>query len=397
MRRLTLFIVALFSLVSASAQQSKTDESVEFRPHWDLQLQAGAAYTIGESSTIGKLTSPALYLSTNYRFHSAMGVRLGVGGWQGRGMVLLPQHDYAFKFMQLNADYKLDLTTLIGGYNHSRLVSVYAMAGAGLNYSFNNNEAALLASNAQMISELEYLWDSKLFIAGRFGVGVDFRVGERLLIGVEANANILSDRFNSKRAENVDWHTNLMAGISYSFGMKHRPSSKWIAEQEAMAAAELLRAEQEAEAQRQAREAEEQRLAAEEAERQRIEAEEQAAAEARRLAAERLKNISDNSDNANFIIGSAEISEAEAKRVRALAEWLVAHEGYRVSIVGYADRETGTAEGNMRLSERRARNVMSMLVDLGVDNERITMNFVGDTEQPFERAEDNRVVIFTLE
>lgn len=395
-KRLTLLIAALMCVLSVSAQQSKTDESVEFRPHWDLQLQGGVGYTIGESSSIGDLTSPALYLSTNYRFHPAMGVRFGLGGWQGRGVAVLTDSNYAFKFMQLNADYKLDLCTLFGGYNHRRVVGVYLMAGAGLNYGFNNKEAASIAANRPSYMEMEYLWDSKLFVAGRFGVGIDFRVGERVLLNLEANANVMSDKFNSKRADNADWQMNLLAGVSYSFGKKYRTSQKWVEEQEAIKAAELLRQQQEEEAKRKAAEEEAKRIA-EEQERQRLEAERLAKEEEARKAAEiRQANIKEYSEDIFFTIGSATIRKAEAEKVKELAQWLSEHADYDVYVIGYADRETGTEKGNLRLSQRRAVAVKDMLIKLGVEESRIDFGFVGDTEQPFKSAEKNRVVICTL-
>lgn len=395
-KRLTLLIAALMCVLSVSAQQSKTDESVEFRPHWDLQLQGGVGYTIGESSSIGDLTSPALYLSTNYRFHPAMGVRFGLGGWQGRGVAVLTDSNYAFKFMQLNADYKLDLCTLFGGYNHRRVVGVYLMAGAGLNYGFNNKEAASIAANSPSYMEMEYLWDSKLFVAGRFGVGIDFRVGERVLLNLEANANVMSDKFNSKRADNADWQMNLLAGVSYSFGKKYRTSQKWVEEQEAIKAAELLRQQQEEEAKRKAAEEEAKRIA-EEQERQRLEAERLAKEEEARKAAEiRQANIKEYSEDIFFTIGSATIRKAEAEKVKELAQWLSEHADYDVYVIGYADRETGTEKGNLRLSQRRAVAVRDMLIKLGVEESRIDFGFVGDTEQPFKSAEKNRVVICTL-
>lgn len=395
-KRLTLLIAALMCVLSVSAQQSKTDESVEFRPHWDLQLQGGVGYTIGESSSIGDLTSPALYLSTNYRFHPAMGVRFGLGGWQGRGVAVLTDSNYAFKFMQLNADYKLDLCTLFGGYNHRRVVGVYLMAGAGLNYGFNNKEAASIAANSPSYMEMEYLWDSKLFVAGRFGVGIDFRVGERVLLNLEANANVMSDKFNSKRADNADWQMNLLAGVSYSFGKKYRTSQKWVEEQEAIKAAELLRQQQEEEAKRKAAEEEAKRIA-EEQERQRLEAERLAKEEEARKAAEiRQANIKEYSEDIFFTIGSATIRKAEAEKVKQLAQWLSEHADYDVYVIGYADRETGTEKGNLRLSQRRAVAVKDMLIKLGVEESRIDFGFVGDKEQPFKSAEKNRVVICTL-
>ena len=62
-RILLVFVAAVLPLVM-SAQQSKTDETVEFRPHWSLQLQVGAAYTLGETS-FGDLVSPAVFVNAN--------------------------------------------------------------------------------------------------------------------------------------------------------------------------------------------------------------------------------------------------------------------------------------------------------------------------------------------
>ena len=388
-KRLTLLIVALMCVLSAHAQQSKTDESVEFRPHWDLQLQGGASYTVGESSKIGDLLSPALYLSTNYRFHHAMGVRFGLGGWQGRGYAVLADEGYAFNFLQLNADYKLDLCGVFGGYNHRRVVNPYLLAGVGFNYGFDNKQAnAIVAGDAGEVSKFSYLWDSKFFVAGRFGAGIDFRVGERVMLNLEANANVLSDKFNSKKAENVDWQLNLLAGVSYSFGKKHQVSQKWVEEQEAIKAAELLRQQQaEAEA---ARKAAEEKAA-------RLRAEQEAAAEAARQAEIRNNNIEENSEEIYFTIGSYYIRKAESEKITRLAKWLSENPDYRVSIVGYADKETGTSAGNLRLSERRAAAVKAALLKAGVEESRVDFGFFGDKEQPYENPSQNRVVICTLE
>jgi outer membrane protein OmpA-like peptidoglycan-associated protein len=389
-KKITLTLAAMLACVALYAQpQSKSDESVEFRPHWDLQLQGGVGHTIGET-TFGKLLSPAVVLSTNYRFHHAMGVRFGLGGWQGKGAVVSSvEQNYSFDFVQLNADYKLDLSALIGGYNHKRPVSVYALAGVGFNYGFNNKEAnAIAAGSPAWSTQLEYLWDKKAFVAGRLGLGIDFRVAERVALSLEANTNIMSDKFNSKRAENVDWQFNYLAGVSFSFGQKHQTSKVWLAEQEALRPAEEARiaAEKAAEEKRLAEEAEAKRLA-----------EEAAAAEAARLAAIRAKNIEENSENVFFTINSTYIRKAEQVKITRLAEWLKNNPDYTVAVVGYADKETGYAAGNMKLSERRAQNVKKALIAAGVEESRIEIGHKGDTVQPFEKNTDNRVVICALE
>ena len=397
MKKLALLIVAIACAFSVNAQQSKSDASVEFRPHWDLQLQGGVGYTIGETS-FGKLLSPSINLSTNYRFHHAMGVRFGLGGFQGKGAIVNPDEGYSFDFLQVNADYKLDLTSLIGGYNHKRPVAFYLLAGVGFNYGFNNDEAN--AIDAQLpgwaTDRFAYLWDKKAFVAGRFGLGADFRVGERVLLNLEANANVLSDHFNSKRAENADWQFNLLAGVTVAFGPKSQTSQAWVEEQEAIARAEKEREEREA---RLAEEkaAEEKRIAEEKAAEEKRIAEEKELEAKRLAAAVRAENIAAHSEDIFFTIGSSYIRKAELEKLNRIAEWLKANPDYRVDVVGYADKETGTATGNLKLSERRAQNVRKALIAAGVEEARIDMGHKGDTEQPFEKNHENRVVICTLE
>ena len=376
----------------ASAQQSKTDETLEFRPHWSLNVQGGVAHTRGESE-FSTLLSPAAQLSATYRFHHAMGVRFGFGGWQGKGAALLPEgyQGYAYQFAQLNADYILDLAGVFGGFNHKRVVSPYILAGVGAGYGFNNEQAAPYKD------QLEYYWDSKIFApVGRAGLGIDFRLGECVSLGVEGNTNILSDKFNSKKAENVDWQFNVLAGLSFRFGKNTRPSvayaEKVAAEAAAAAAAE---AAAKAEAERLAAEkAAAEKAAAEKAAREKAEAERRAAEKA---AAERAAKAAENSDNVFFTIGSTYIRKAEDAKLVKLAEWMKANPDFNVSLVGYADRETGTPKGNEKLSAARAKVVKDRLVKLGVEESRIMTAYKGDTVQPFAENAKNRVVMCTLE
>ena len=393
MKRLTMIAASLLLLGGvASAQQSKTDETLEFRPHWSLNVQGGVAHTRGGSG-FSPLLSPAAQLSATYRFHHAMGVRFGFGGWQGKGAALLPEgyQGYAYQFAQLNADYILDLAGVFGGFNHKRVVSPYLLAGVGAGYGFNNEQAAPYKD------QLEYYWDSKLFApVGRAGLGIDFRLGECVSLGLEGNTNILTDKFNSKKAGNVDWQFNVLAGLSFRFGKSPRPSAayaeKVAAEAAAAAAAE---AAARAEAERLAAEkAAAEKAAAEKAARERAEAEILAA---ERAAAERAAKAAENSDNVFFTIGSTYIRKAEDAKLVKLAERLKANSDFNVSLVGYADKETGTAKGNEKLSANRAKVVKERLVKLGVDESRIMTAYKGDTVQPFAENAKNRVVICTIE
>lgn len=409
-KKITLLFVAMCCSLSLFAQgsadgvkyrqQSKTDETVEFRPHWDLQLQGGAAYTLSESSSLVDYLSPAAYLSTTYKFHPAMGVRFGVGGWQAKGVVVIPEKDYKFNFVQAHADYKLDLNSLFGGFNHRRVCSVYLFAGIGYNYAFNNDDAVAIAANREAWSaELEYLWEnSRSSLVGRAGLGLDFRVGDYVSLNLEGNANALSDHFNSKRASHCDWQFNLLAGVSVRFGKNHQPSQAYAdrvaAEEAARLAAERMAAEAAAKER-----AEAERLAAEAAAAAEREANAKAAKELAELkrAIERNANISAHSNNVYFTIGSDKVREIEAAKVKALVKFLNENPDYRVAVVGYADKFTGNADINMALSEKRAAAVRKQLIEAGIDESRINSEFKGETGHFGENPDDNRVVICTLE
>lgn len=391
-------VVAVLLVLSgsvASAQQSKSDETLEFRPHWSIGVQGGAAYTLGETSEFGKLVSPAAALNFQWQFHHAFGLRLGLGGWQGKGAVVTPeQYIYPFRYGQFSADVVMDLTSLIGGFNHKRVCSAYAFAGVGAAYGFDNTAAA------PYMCELEYYWEQNFFVPGRFGLGVDFRLSDVVSLGIEGNTNIFSDEFNSKYEEKspVDWQFNLLAGLKFRLGSNTRPSQayadKVAAEEAAAAAAAAAAAKAAAEAERLAAE----RLAAEKAAAAKAAAEKAAAekAAAEKAAAERAALAAENSTDVTFTIGSTYIRKSEDAKIVALAEWLKANPDFTVALVGYADRETGTTKGNLELSKKRAAVVAARLVKLGVDENRINSDYKGDTVQPFQVNDKNRVVLCTV-
>ena len=374
-------LAAAMVCAAALAQQSKSDPSVEFRPQWSLQLQGGAAYTLGEAA-FGDLLSPAAFINAEYRFIPALSLRIGVGGWQGKGCQVVTNTIYSYKFGQGNIDLKLDLCNLFGGFNHKRVCNVYILGGVGGMYGFRNGANSVIPAP-------EYVWTRKLFVPGRMGTGIDFRLGNRISLGIEGNANVMSDRFNSKRAGNADWQFNLLAGLTVHFGKNHRASKAYLAAQEEAKAAEAAAAAAEAQ-----RIAEEKAKAEEEAAADR-EAAEKAEAQAR--AAAHAKAAQEHSDNIWFTIGSAKIRKEEAVKLEELAKWLVENPDFSVAVVGYADQETGNSNVNMQLSESRATNVKDVLMKNGVAESRIVTDHKGDTVQPFEKAQQNRVVICTVE
>ena len=399
MKRLFMIAVALLALGSAAnAQQSMSDESLEFRPHWSLGVQGGAGYTLGEAS-FAKLLSPAAQLSATYHFHHAFGVRAGISGWQGKGGLVVSEDIYRFKYGQLSADFTMDLASLISGFDHQRVFSPYLFAGIGGAYGFNNEEANALAT--QYGAAFPLIWDTKAFVVGRLGAGVDFWLTKAIALGIEGNANMFSDKLNSKECGKglaADWQFDLLAGVKFRLGDNTRPSAAYAAQvaaaEAAAAAAAALAAEKAAAEKAAAEKAAAEKAAAEKAAAEKAAAEKAAAEKA---AAEKAAVAAENSEDVFFTIDSYYIRPTEGKKLETLAAWMKENPDFTVTLVGYADKKTGTYEVNQRISERRANAVKDRLVKLGVPAERIMTFFKGDTVQPFAENAKNRVVICELE
>ena len=390
LKSLTLILAVALGAQAAFAQQSTTDPTVEFNPHWYGLLQGGASYTIGETA-FKDLISPAAALSFGYQFNPSLGLRFGATGYQGKGNVVTPLEVYKFNYAQGNVDLVLDLANLIA-YNHKRVFNPYLFAGAGVAYAFNNG-----ATNTAMYkaapSYFENWWDKNLITpVGRAGIGANIRLSDAVAFVLEANANILSDKFNSKKVGHPDYQFNALAGLKINFGKTTRPSAKYLADVAAAeAAAAALKAQQDAEraAKLAAEKAAAEKAAAEKALADKLAAE-KAAAE--RLAAE-MRQV-----NTFFTINSAVISDEEAAKLVRYIDWLKANPEVKIAIAGHADKGTGNKRINQKLSEQRAAVVKAFLQERGIAETRIVSCVAnGDRVQPFAENDLNRVVISTIE
>ncbi len=113
--------------------------------------------------------------------------------------------------------------------------------------------------------------------------------------------------------------------------------------------------------------------------------EEQLSAESERFQSER--DMFEN-DDILYEFDSASLSVDAQQILRLKAEWLRENPRARVNIEGHCD-ERGTNEYNLALGDRRAFSAKSFLVDLGIDDSRLTTVSYGE-EQPIDSrsAED---------
>ena len=121
----------------------------------------------------------------------------------------------------------------------------------------------------------------------------------------------------------------------------------------------------------------------------------EAALEAERKAKAAYAPTTNQSLSIFFRLGESEISDKNQENLKFLAEAIKADKGSdKFVITGYADKETGTEAFNEQLSKERAEAVYNYLLDLGVDKDRLKIDYKGDKEQPFSgKAYMNRVAV----
>ena len=389
LKSLTLILALALGAQVAFAQQSKSDPSLEFNPHWYGQIQGGAGYTIGETA-FKDLISPAGALSLGYQFNPTLGLRFNVAGYQGKGNVVAPLEVYKFNYLQGAFDLTLNLAQLLG-YKHDRVFNPFIFVGGGAAYGFKNGANNITKTNPKEYFAL--LWEKNLITpVARVGIGADFRLSDAVALTLEVNDNVLSDKFNSKKVGHPDFQFNALAGLKINFGKTTRPSAKYLAElaaAEAAAAAEKARLEAERAAKLAAEKAAAEKAAAEKALADKLAAE-KAAAE--KLAAE-MRQV-----NTFFTINSYVISDEEAAKLVRYIDWLKANPDVNIAIAGHADKGTGTKRINQKLSEQRAAAVKAFLTERGIAESRIVSVVAnGDRVQPFAENDLNRVVISTIE
>lgn len=93
-------------------------------------------------------------------------------------------------------------------------------------------------------------------------------------------------------------------------------------------------------------------------------------------------------EDLSFGTGAAKLSVGNSESLERLAEWLGAHPGRRLTLVGHTDSQ-GSLDRNIELSEARAAAVRDRLVSgLGVDPERISVRGLGPNEPRATNATD---------
>ena len=372
----SIFAASLLALgtTSAMAQATYTDQNGDeytFNKHFFLDLQGGAQYTLGEAK-FGDLISPNVQLGLGYQFSPVFGMRLQANGWQSKGGWAgfraqkgeTPYNaQYKYKYVAPGVDFMFNLSNLFCGWNPNRVLNVTAFLGGGANIAWDNDEVNELAATMKKTSayNLEYLWDgTKVRPYGRAGLELAFKVSKSVSLMLEGNANITSDKYNSKKAGNPDWYFNALAGLRINLGKSYTKKAKPV-EEPAPAPAPK---------------------------------QEYVAPKPEPKPAPVEKKVEEIRRDIFFTINSNKIAPAEEAKIREVVDFLGKNPEAKVVVTGYADKGTGNDRINDRIAAKRAAAVVWMLEKrYGIPAERITEESKGARVQPFAENNMNRVSI----
>lgn len=368
-KKIILSSVIAMGAIAGYAQTEGEVVEYDFKPTFYIQAQVGGQESVGEGG-FKQMLSPNAQFGIGYQWNPLFGARLSANGWQSRAG--MNRYHWHWAYVSPMLDFTFNLANAFGGYNPTRIFDVNLIAGIGGNCHFRNQRANKLnAPGGALEGGLQNIWNhGQWTLAGRVGLGLDFKVSDNVKLGLELTMNATDDRYNSKVGSNCDFYFNGLVGLKYSFGNGYEkrvvpvvaPVKEIIRETVYRDTVIMQPPVQ-------------QTLIEEVVEAQVFER------------------------NVFFKINQAIIRPQEMTKVEEIANYMKNHPNSRVHITGYADKGTGTLAINLRLARERANAVVNALTTkYGIAGDRITSSSMTDTLfQPFEEPAQNRVAICVVE
>lgn len=384
MKKLLVFSLVMLLALGVSAQEEEViGMQYKYGPYvtagvcdnWFVTVGGGVqVYFGGHDFKKGfwKQAAPAVDVAVGKWFLPTVGARLEWSGIKGKSMGrglyadgTLPAKGYAlqkFNSSILHADFLYNLSNAIGGYRADRFWSFVPYVGFGWAHSWNskyhNNQ---IAANTGIIHNLR--------ICCALDATIDMRataLGRRY------------DLYDNPRA--FDYFVTVTAGITYNF-----------CERGFQRANELVVVE---DCSQYINEINELKSMVEQANAQRDKYIKQLTAEKKRKPAVKEKPVHIVGNVAVFFaINSAEITEQGMINIGYIAE-IIKNTDKKFTLYASADRDTGTPEYNQKLSQRRGEAVFDLLVGkFGINPSQLEIRAVGSSEQMFDGAACNRVVV----
>ena len=374
MKKFLLMALLFISAVPVLAQE-REETGHPTAPYTFIGLQGGVQNTFNNEFNNWKTFTPTASFSIGRWFTPVVGARLHLNGaWSKSGVNYLLADDghYNYNYLTPTADVLVNLCTLFGKKDWYP-VNLIFVGGLGANYAFENyyrSEEKALGSTMLYADN-----DNRWAFNGKVGLMLDIPICKWLSFNLEGDLNA---RYVGKSAVFNDDILQFVgqAGLTFKFGYK----KKDVVSPAVVAAVGDYNDGKNAEA----------------------------VAETPQYVT-RIDTIwyddvqyKDKFDGqksewkvyyglagSNFPDPSKELKEA--------CDFAKKYEGVKMNVVGYADKGTGYPQVNMKYSKLRAEKAVKAMKAAGIDGSLISMDYKGDTVQPFAENDKNRVVIITAE
>ena len=361
--KLHIFAVAFLLGLSTSAMaEGITADGLDYKPtpYMFVGVQGGVQTTFGKNYDNAKLVTPTASLSLGAFFTPVIGTRLHVNGvWNkggyGEGV---EEFKYEYKYITTDIDLMVNLVNLISRKCYSPL-NVYLIGGFGLNTAWCNGDAY----GHKDVLPLAYT-GTRFHHNVRVGAMVDYNISKHFSVNLEVDGNSLGDRYNSKLSNHDDWQLTAQLGVAYKFGYKKKPAP--VAQPEPVPVAEPEVWETRTDT---------------------VWYDETVYEDVKR----------DRNIEKNVFFGLKQDGvDATQNQIEEVAQFLKGVENGEITITSYADKGTGNSKLNMNYSKKRAESTKQALLKAGVDAKMIkSVQWKGDTVQPFPENDKNRVSIIT--
>ena len=357
-------LTAAVALLMAGAAQAQTNTWTSYS---FIEAQGGVQLT-STNAPMDKLITPTAALSFGHYFTPVVGARLHVNAWQSKSGLASTEQYYKWKYVTTDADLLLNLTNLFSKhYKHA--LNVILVGGFGLNYAWDNDELrAITAQHRDLNTELA--WDKNRFSHNiRAGLRLETDVTKPIGLSLEVDANSLSDRFNSKMNNSDDWMFTAMLGLSFRFGHKYKKCE--CKKEEPVVVPEPVPV---------------------------VEPEPKPEPKPEPVVEKKpepkVVTVKEQLHEEIFYVICKSDPEVGKRQMQKVADFMKRNPNAKVRVVGYADKGTGNPRLNMGYSQKRAENCRQELINgYGCDASRISVDYKGDTVQPFDENDKNRCVI----
>lgn len=368
-----------------------------WRNNWFIQLGAGVNQPFVErgigmqapGDAVDKNKMTAVYNFGFGRWFSPyLGFRINaIGGALHWDNPTLEQPNNGWtkaKHANVNAEIMWDMFNSLGGVNENRVFSIIPFAGLGGDYTWRihdskGNFAAATNVNGKGEKDLK---DESWTLPVTAGIQFRVRLCKYVDFFAEARATFYGDNWNlSSYGYPIESNVQAIGGFNINFGGR-----SWNKFNECDYVSQVAALNNQVNAMRS-------RLAEAEATIDNLQS--QLPCPEPKVE-HKCSKATPLMTNVRFAINSDVITPEEEVNVYNMAQWLKENPKQDVTLVGYADRDTGTSEYNMALSQRRAEAVANMLVNkYGIDRNRLNVKYDGSEQQPYSNNDWNRIVIFS--